>query len=113
MSAGEIVGIVEDRCVEDPIYKLPTTGRADAAAVAPCGADLGRNGPLTAESMVSAKNGHTRVAYPCPANAASQKLLHAVLCLVCFTNKGRSYRGQNKRNEKNEMKKRKTELKST
>lgn len=62
MSAGEIVGIVEDRCVDDPIYKLPTTGRGDAAAVAPCGADLGRHGTLTAKSMVSAINGYTRAA---------------------------------------------------
>lgn len=60
MSAGEIVGIVEDRCVDDPIYNLPPAGgRTDAAAAAACGAGLDRDGALTAESMVSATKGRT------------------------------------------------------
>lgn len=60
MSAGEIVGIVEDRFVDDIIYKLPTAGHADAAA-APCGTGLGRDDALTAGSMVSANNGRVHV----------------------------------------------------
>ena len=84
MSAGEIVGIIEDRCVDDPIYKLPSAGHADAAAVAPRETGLGRDGSLTAGNMVSATNGHTCKTQSCPAKATSLKLLHAVLFIVFF-----------------------------
>ena len=70
MSAGEIVGIVEDRCVDDDIYKLPTPGHTDAAT-SPCGASLVREDTLASGSMVSACHGRTCSQF-CPVEAGYQ-----------------------------------------
>lgn len=70
MSSGEIVGIVEDRCLDHPIYKHPCASPVSNASgcstgVAGKGGGVGANAALSTGSMVCRRGKELNLIYFC------------------------------------------------